>query len=176
MMQQQNFIEACNLLDKGKYEEAVQQLKAILEQDDQSFQVCNKLGVAYAALHQLDEARHCFDLAHQSNPDFAPALVNIGNLLLEEGDLSAAEQKYKAALEKDENYHFAYHNLAIVYKRRGQYSEYIKSMKKSSRLNRQQVREEDRRNKPQIKGKLVYLMSIVLLLLFSTLAIIYALQ
>ena len=125
----ESYYEACRLLEMGKSEEAALQLEAILQQYGQSCEVCNKLGVANIAMNQPDKARGCFMAAAGLNPGFAPVLVNLGNLALEQKEYDAALDYYQKALEKDASYPLAYYNRAIVYKRLGRYSEYLAEIK-----------------------------------------------
>jgi len=58
----------------------------------------------------------------------------LGNLYIDGGDLNRAEYAYKRALEVEPHYVNAMHNLAIVYKRQKKISLYVKTYKKSQRM------------------------------------------
>ena len=58
----------------------------------------------------------------------------LGNLYIDGGDLNRAEYAYKRALELDPHHVNSMHNLAVVYKRQKKMSLYVKTYKKSQRM------------------------------------------
>ena len=58
----------------------------------------------------------------------------LGNLYIDGGDLNRAEYAYKRALEFDPHHVNSMHNLAVVYKRQKKMSLYVKTYKKSQRM------------------------------------------
>jgi len=66
--------------------------------------------------------------------DKAMIYYRLGNLYIDGGDLSRAEYAYKRALEVEPHYVNAMHNLAIIYKRQKKISLYVKTYKKSQRM------------------------------------------
>ncbi len=58
----------------------------------------------------------------------------LGNLYIDSEDLDRAQYAYKRALDVDEHHVNAMHNLAVVYKRQGKVSQYVKTYKKAQRL------------------------------------------
>jgi len=66
--------------------------------------------------------------------DKAMIYYRLGNLYIDGGDLNRAEYAYKRALEVEPHYANAMHNLAIVYKRQKKISLYVKTYKKSQRM------------------------------------------
>jgi len=58
----------------------------------------------------------------------------LGNIYIDAGDLSRAEYAYKRALEVDPHHVNAMHNLAVVYKRQGKISLFVKTYKKAQRM------------------------------------------
>ena len=58
----------------------------------------------------------------------------LGNIYIDGGDLGRAEYAYKRALEVNPHHTNAMHNLAIVYKRQKKVSLYVKTYKKSQRM------------------------------------------
>jgi len=55
------------------------------------------LGMAHAVLRSRDKAIKCFRQAISLRPDYADALINLGTLLLGEGELDEAEACYRKA-------------------------------------------------------------------------------
>jgi len=66
--------------------------------------------------------------------DKAMIYYRLGNLYIDGGDLNRGEYAYKRALEVEPHYVNAMHNLAIVYKRQKKISLYVKTYKKSQRM------------------------------------------
>ena len=58
----------------------------------------------------------------------------LGNIYIDGDDLGRAEYAYKRALEVNPHHTNAMHNLAIVYKRQKKVSLYVKTYKKSQRM------------------------------------------
>lgn len=94
----------------------------------------NKRGVALVSLHRRDEALRAFEDALASEPRYAPALVNIGNLHLESGELEPAVARYQAAIAADDRYGPAHHNLAIAYKRMGRTADSVRELRRAAKL------------------------------------------
>ncbi len=82
----------------------------------------NQLGIAWRAMHNWGEAeasiRRAIELG-KKYPKFAGAQVNLGNMLLEKGDLDGAEANYRAAIVIDPEATGIYFNMGLVYDRRG---------------------------------------------------------
>ncbi|MBV9647998.1 MAG: tetratricopeptide repeat protein [Candidatus Eremiobacteraeota bacterium] len=125
-------------IDEGRPEAALSQLDALLESGAvpsarRAF-VHNKRGVALMALGQKEQARAAFGDALGASGDFAPALVNVGNMLLEDGEPEAAMEYYRAAIRVDESYAVAYLNFSVALKRVGRASEAAPLLRKALRL------------------------------------------
>jgi len=67
----------------------------------------------------------------------------LGNIYIDGGDLARAEYAYKRALEVDPHHVNAMHNLAIVYKRQRKVSQFVKTYKKSQRMELRRPRKAD---------------------------------
>jgi tetratricopeptide (TPR) repeat protein len=81
----------------------------------------NVLGHAWRAMHNWDEAeasiRRAIELGRKY-PKYAGARVNLGNTLLEKGDLDGAEANYRAAIAIDPDAGGTYYNMGMVYDKR----------------------------------------------------------
>jgi tetratricopeptide (TPR) repeat protein len=135
--------EACELIELYKLDEAFNILKDLLEEDGSNYLVLNKLGAIYARQKNYEEARNSFNSALSINPDYAPAIVNLGNLELEEGKNQEAIDYYNKAIEKDSEYHLAYYNMAVAYKRMGKLEDYFKLYKRYKRKYREYMRNQN---------------------------------
>lgn len=130
------------------YAEALARLDALLEDPGLSAAeravVANKRGVALVELQRRDDARAAFDRALEIVPKYAPALVNIGNLHLEAGEMEEAIRWYESAVLSDDEYALAHHNLGVAYKRLGRTSESVRELRKAHRLEGRVVRRQRR--------------------------------
>ena len=66
--------------------------------------------------------------------DKAQIYYRLGNIYIDGEDFNRAEYAYKRALDVDPHHVNALHNLAIVYKRQRKISLYVKTYKKSQRM------------------------------------------
>lgn len=129
---------ALDALARGRFAEALERLDALLADrslaGEKRAAMTNKRGVALVSLHRPEEARRDFEAALDIKPRFAPALVNIGNLLLESGDVEAAVAQYQAAIAADDRYAPAHHNLAVAYKRLGRTADSVRELRRAHKL------------------------------------------
>ena len=108
------FACALRALDRGDFGNADGALSELLGREwsagDRAFLI-NKRGVARIGLEQRELARADFEEALRIAPSHAPALTNLGNLLLEEGDVDGAIARYEAAIAADAYYPVAHLNF-----------------------------------------------------------------
>jgi lipoprotein NlpI len=98
----------------------------------------NKRGVARIGLELRDLAREDFAAALEVDACYAPALTNLGSLLLEEGRLEEAIAHYERAVESDRDYAVAHLNLGVAYKRAGRIAEGVRALRYAQRLEDRQ--------------------------------------
>jgi tetratricopeptide (TPR) repeat protein len=129
-----------------RYEQAVARLDVLLADSDLSAgeraAAANKRGVALIQLQRMDEARAAFEQALEIVPKFAPALVNIGNLHLEDGRFDEAIRFYESAIASDDEYALAHHNLGVAYKRLGRTGDSVRELRRAHRLEGRVVRRQ----------------------------------
>ncbi len=78
------------MIKEGRYGEAVEQLQTATELLPKTAQAWNHLGLAYQGNHQPDEALKAYRTALSLDHKLAAARYNLGCLLLEQNNLSAA--------------------------------------------------------------------------------------
>ena len=88
----------------------------------------------YRKRKEFKEGIHLLVEALRYGINKAMIYYRLGNIYIDAGDLSRAEYAYKRALEIDPHHVNAMHNLAVVYKRQGKISLYVKTYKKSQRM------------------------------------------
>jgi tetratricopeptide (TPR) repeat protein len=132
------FACAIEALDRRDYARAQREIDSLLER--QSFRgaerafLLNKRGVACIGLELPELARADFDAALEAESHYAPALTNLGNLLLESGRLQEAIEHYERAIASDGEYAIAYLNLGVAYKRAGRIAEGVRALRQAQRL------------------------------------------
>jgi len=94
----------------------------------------NKRGVALVALGRSQAALEAFCDALAADERHAPALTNVGNLLLEDGMPGDAIDYYQAALVADPQYGIAYRNFGIALRRAGRRREAVRALRTAARL------------------------------------------
>jgi tetratricopeptide (TPR) repeat protein len=75
-------------------------------------------------------------------PACVPAMVNAGNLLLEDGDVDGAIARFEAAILLDPDYPEAHHNLGVAFRRAGRRSDAVRELRRATGLERR--RKNDR--------------------------------
>jgi tetratricopeptide (TPR) repeat protein len=106
-----------------------------LSAEERAF-LLNKRGVARMGLERRELAMDDFTAALTTLAEYPPALTNVGNLLLENGELERAIAYYERALSGDREYAVAYLNLGVAYKRAGRLSEAVRMLREAQRLER----------------------------------------
>jgi tetratricopeptide (TPR) repeat protein len=131
------FERAAAALNKGRADEALVLLDEMLLREERPSlraRIQSKRAVALIALRRRDEARAVLNLALGEDERCAPALVNFGNLLLEDGDPAHAVEYYNAAIQADSEYAGAYFNLGVALKKMGRRSEAVRHLRTAQRL------------------------------------------
>ncbi len=142
------FACALEALDRRDFARAQSELDLLLERRscggaERAF-LLNKRGVARMGLDQREVARADFEAALEAQSHYAPALTNLGNLLLESGRLQEAIDHYERAISSDGEYAVAFLNLGVAYKRAGRIAEGVRALRQAQRLE-QRLRTSGRR-------------------------------
>ena len=83
-------IQAVSAHQKGKFKEAEQLYRSILEYHPTNLDIINNLGVLLRTLGRLDEAEASYRKAIELNPSYASAHNNLGITLKDLGKFSSA--------------------------------------------------------------------------------------
>ena len=78
--------------------------------------------------------------AFEADPRSPAAVVTLGNLLLEDGQIDEAIVHYEHALVLDDAYAPAYHNLGVALHRSGRRGEAVRNLKKATKLEARIIR------------------------------------
>jgi tetratricopeptide (TPR) repeat protein len=98
--------------------------------------VHNKRALLALARGDRAAARAAVDQALRTHAACVPAIVNAGNLLLEDGDLDAAVARFELAIRIDPDYPEAHHNLGVAYRRAGRRSDAVRELRRATGLER----------------------------------------
>jgi tetratricopeptide (TPR) repeat protein len=124
-------------LERGEFARAESALGGLLERPGSPVErafLLNKRGVARIGLDRREFARADFAAALESVGGYAPALTNLGNLLLEDGDVRGAIAHYDRAIASDREYALAHLNLGVAYKRLGRIADSVRELREAQRL------------------------------------------
>lgn len=92
----------------------------------------------------FEAARTHLQAALTRDPNHVRALTNLGNLKLEAGDVDGAIADYLRAIKLDETFANAHHNLGVAYRRKGQLSKSVASLRRAQRAASRRDAEEAR--------------------------------
>lgn len=140
----EEFACALEALARHEFAAAADELSALLDRSpraglERAF-LLNKRGVARMGLELAELARADFEAALDVQARYAPALTNLGNLLLQDGRLDEAIAHYERAIASDRDYAVAYLNLGVAYKKLGRVAEGVRALRHAQRLeNRARV-------------------------------------
>jgi tetratricopeptide (TPR) repeat protein len=131
------FIQGAKLIDKGKYTEAVEQLKLATSLIPTNAQAWNYLALAYHHAGQLDEAEKTYRRALLIDHDLSEAHYNLGCLFLEERKNDAAKTEFIAYTLRRANSLDALLKLGSAQLRLGELAAAEKSFQDALRLSPQ---------------------------------------
>ncbi len=109
-----SFSQALIFMNDEKYEEAIELLDKINEQNNRLAGVHANLGIAYGKLNQYDEARQALETAVSFNSTSPEILNEMAIAYRNSGNYSAAKESYEKILEAEPNNEQAYLNLGIL--------------------------------------------------------------
>lgn len=145
--------ESGGKLERGEAEETLVLLEGVTlsllraEADTQR-------GTAQVYLGDAETAERTFRAATEKDPKHYRALTNLGNVLLEAGRTDEAIELYERAIRLNEGFSNAHHNLGVAYRRKGQVSRSVASIRKAQRVSRRGDKDEARGSIKALTGSL----------------------
>jgi len=106
--------EAVRHHQSGRFEQAAEVYRKVLELQPNLPEVHSNLGSALKAARRASEAKEAFGRAIALSPGLANAHFNLGNLQREEGDWDAAAGAYRAAVQSNPNFSEGHNNLGLA--------------------------------------------------------------
>lgn len=146
-------------LDRRDVDEALEALAAFEGREDGPFEAerLTQLGTARILDDDGEAARACFERALELDARHPRAMVNLGNVALEDGRIDDAIEQYQAALRIDDAFANAHHNLGVAYRRKGQVGKSVQALRRAQRAERshdtRSAREEARSLGQRLKGR-----------------------
>jgi len=131
------FAAGVDALERGRHDEALAHFATALaraETAGERSRIENKRALTLLARRDRPAAVAALAAALAWDPRCVAAIVNIGNLLLEDGVVDDAVAHYEAALRIDDGYAPAHLNLGIAYKRMGRRADAVREFRRASRI------------------------------------------
>ena len=108
----------------------------VLEKDPGHIGALNNLADEYENKGDLDKAHELFHYITHLQPDKALSHFNLGNFFLRQNQHVEAAKCYEQAIEKDETFIDAYHNIAWILCRAKAYSESLRYIEEGLLIDR----------------------------------------
>ena len=94
---QEKIHSVIDLFANSKKQEAIDKVNALIKDYPKSSLLLNLVGTFYKAISMPDKAIQSFENAIAIKPDYAEAYNNLGNILMELGQLDMAVENYEKA-------------------------------------------------------------------------------
>jgi tetratricopeptide (TPR) repeat protein len=120
--------EASELVMERRFDEALVELKRVLDADHQNPYAFNLLGTALWELERLEPARDAFKAATLVSPAFLGARVSLSHVLRKLHDFDAAEREARQVLGRHPRDGEALHALGLALAAKGKRREAKKSL------------------------------------------------
>lgn len=125
-------------LDRQRFDEALEHFSAALDAAQSGRErglVHNKRALTFLQRGDRPAAVGALVEALEADERCVPAIVNIGNLLLEDGAVDDAVAHFQAALRLDDTYAAGYLNLGIAYRKLGRRADAVRAFRRAHRLD-----------------------------------------
>lgn len=133
------------LLREGQFTEAEQIFRGLINNGELAGEAWNQLGILQIRRGaDPQQAQECFLRAVAENPLNPAPYSNLGALMHEAGDLAAAEDFCRRALQLDPDYPPALHNMGVIYRKKGNIWTSVKYLKRASKAELRRNRNRKR--------------------------------
>jgi tetratricopeptide (TPR) repeat protein len=102
------------LYKEKKYDEALEEYQRILAENQDLYQVYNKIGLCYYRLNDTENAIEAFKLMLEKEPQSQDTLINLSAIYFEKGDLEEGMKYFKQLDEKSLEDPSIFYNIGIL--------------------------------------------------------------
>lgn len=107
-------IKADALYQQKKYDEALKEYQRILAENQDLYQVHNKIGLCYYRLNDLENAIDAFKLMLEKEPQSQDTLINLSAIYFEKGNLDEGMKYFKQLDEKSLEDPSIFYNIGML--------------------------------------------------------------
>ncbi|MBN1222646.1 MAG: tetratricopeptide repeat protein [Candidatus Aminicenantes bacterium] len=129
-----NLNKGIDLFSQGKYDEAIETFKKVIEKFPDSIEGYYNLGLSYLRKGDIDQAIASFETAAELNPKALPIFLALGESYFGKGENEKAEENYLKAIEIDPENPNPRYNLGMVYYKSNKTEEALLSFDKCIEL------------------------------------------
>jgi len=122
------------LYSNGKFNDAIKDVEALIDDYPQDSKLFNINGVCYSSIGDLDNAIKNYKKAIILNPNYAEAHFNLGNTYQDLDQFNDSVSSYKKAIDLNPDYYEAHNNLGGSFLDIYKVDDAIKSYKKALKL------------------------------------------
>jgi len=130
-----SFLEAVQMEEAGRLEEAVATYEEILKLDPSHAPSAINLGTIYYHRHDFLSAEALYRSATVADPNYALAYFDLGNVLDELHRMPEAIEAYRVAIRLAPRYGDAHYNLALAFERQGDLRKALQHWMEYARLD-----------------------------------------
>jgi len=102
------------LYHQKKYDEALEEYQRVLAENQDLYQVYDKIGLCYYRLNDLENAIKSFNLMLEKEPQSQGTLINLSAIYFEKGDLEEGMKYFKQLDEKSLKDPGIFYNIGIL--------------------------------------------------------------
>mgnify|MGYP005838295997 CR=1 FL=1 len=122
--------DADALYNKGKYKEAIEEYKKVLDKNPEMVQVYERIGISYYKIKDFDNAIKSFQELLKKVPDSKKALFNLSAIYIEKNDLEEAQRYFKMIDESSISDPDLFYNFGLLSFKKGEIDEAISFFEK----------------------------------------------
>jgi len=121
-------------LAAGQFEATLRQINPLRLQFPNSIQLLNMQAACYAGLKNFPSAIATYNKALALNDRHPPTLCNLGNALMEMGEVGKAQKSYEQAIRLKPDYAQAHNNLGVIHRDKRAFDKAINCFRTATEL------------------------------------------
>ena len=132
---QSPLIQGDALYEEGKYEEALQEYRMVLEEHADLTEIYDKIGLCYYKLNDYDNAILYFKNMLEKEPRQQDTLINLSAIYFERGELEEGMKYFQQLDEQTLTDSSLFYNIGVLFFKSGQIDMAIEYLSKSTDLD-----------------------------------------